>query len=207
MARLAGTGIASRSPGFSVCTHPVRVESRLLKDLDNPNPLNPGFGIITRNVVISDTGILGDLDQVQVSEIIEEKRHDEPPFKTGHFTGAGTSGGQVNDLQFMPPIPPPGNIMADINDEPRPDPGPAGQAEFYQVFVFKCARCGLALATIANSGFDIKYEVSRNKDTGRWKYEIRRSGFPPAVAFGGLIFGADTDTITNPPILVKHDLP
>ena len=111
-------------------------------------------GLIVVVTLKSDSGTFGHLDQVEIAEVVEQFRKDEPPFKQGS--------GFANNSDFGPVIPPPKQSKQSLTDqhaEPRPAPGPAGTSNRIQLHIFKCHRCGAVDKVIPSSGFDITHEV------------------------------------------------
>lgn len=146
-AKLDGVTVKATSAGFSVCAHPLNMEETFFKDLNS----STAVGIIVKVALKSDSGKFEDLDKIEMSEVVEQFRKDEPPFKQGS--------GFANNSGYGPLIPPPGKALADTHGEPRPDPGPKGISNRIQLHIFRCNRCGAIDKVVPNSGFDIKHEV------------------------------------------------
>lgn len=195
--------IIASSAGFSVCAHPHSIKISLHKLVKE----GVSIGAIVRMLFESDSGKRSDLDMVQGSEIVDEIRHSEPPFKRGSgiFTGAGTVGGKFHELQFFPAS---AQNLGDFHIQVTPDAGPRGAAEFLQLFVFRCSRCRMSTPVVVpNSGFNIIHEVFRSGK--KWKYRFKK--IPLAVSTAAKIDGMKFTFKSRPGIgsvtLPDQDLP
>jgi hypothetical protein len=161
-AKLNGKEVKATSNGFSVCAHPTTYEETFFQDLNTPTAV----GMIVKDTVKSDSGKFDDLDQVEISEVVEQFRKDEPPFNDGS--------GFVKQSDYMAAIPPPGKIAGDTHAEPRPSAGPKGTSTRIQLSMFKCWRCGAVDKAVPNSGYDIEHTVSQVG--GKWKHRVIKKG-------------------------------
>jgi hypothetical protein len=151
--------VAATSNGFSVCAHPLKQSEKFFGDIDDEH----GVGMSVAITFESDSG---DLDKVEFKEVVELSHKDEPPFKEAFRP--------VIIRNYLPIIPPPGQVAGDEHKEPRPSAGPKGIAEYDQLHIFKCLRCGAVDQAIPNSGFSIRNEVF---PAGKqWKHKVTKKG-------------------------------
>jgi peptidoglycan hydrolase-like protein with peptidoglycan-binding domain len=148
------------SNGFSVCAHPTSITANITpgRDIDDSS----GVGMIVKETIQSDSGIVAHLDQVEWSELVEAIERNEPPF--------GQGSGFVNNSSYLPAIPPAGLSITDTHAEPRPSAGPKGKVLKVQVHMFKCKRCGVVDIPIPFSGFEVTHQVFQ---VGKeWKHQV-----------------------------------
>ncbi len=154
-ATLDGATVKAESAGFSVCAHPLDMVATPFIDVFSNDPLDKskvfGAGLVVKVALGSDSGNFSDLDKILMSEVVEQFRKDQPPFKDGS--------GFVNNSGFQGVIPPPGQTITDSHVEPMPDAGPKGVSNRIQLHIFNCLRCGAVNKVVPNSGFDILHEV------------------------------------------------
>lgn len=162
---------------FTVCAHPVNFSTSRSSDLDGTS-----VGVVARNDWESDSETRSHMNKAQRSEVIGEGPRDHPPFPLG---GGMTSG-------YIPADSPP---TLDQHGCPRSliTAGPAGSAIFYQLFKFKCDRCGVTDQICPNSGFEIKHELWN--DGGIWKHKCTKQG--SAVTIGGDSSSAGSGNATS----------
>jgi peptidoglycan hydrolase-like protein with peptidoglycan-binding domain len=142
--------VLANSNGFSVCAHPRSViVDHIFKDVNDQT----GIGMVVQETVESDSGSLSHLDQVDMSELLQEWVWDDPPFP-GSTRPIRASG-------YLPVIPPLGQIMGDRHVVPTPSAGPKGKVQIFQVHMFKCKRCGATDKPVPFSGFEILQELSQ----------------------------------------------
>jgi peptidoglycan hydrolase-like protein with peptidoglycan-binding domain len=160
-ARLNGQEIKATSDGFSVCAHPINFTSKFHSDVNDGQ-----VGMRVVESFQSDSGSFVDLDQVEVSEVVDLLRRSDPPFQTG------SGRNKVSD--YMPAIPPEGTILVDNHRQPRPTAGPAGMVDSIQLHIFRCLRCGAVDKPVPNSGYEIRDEVFQ---VGKeWKHRVTKQG-------------------------------
>jgi hypothetical protein len=182
-AKLDGTTVKATSAGFSVCAHPINMEENFFRDINS----DTAVGVILRVEINSDSGAFTDLDKVETSEVVEQFRKDEPPFKEGS--------GFANNSGFGPIIPPPGKLMTDTHDEPRLAPGPKGKSNRIQLHIFNCKRCGAVNKVLPKSGYDINHEVF---PVGKvFKHRVTKVGAPIGIKVGANVFNATAGLAIN----------
>jgi len=160
-----GGVVKATSSGFSVCSHPLNVEETFARDINT----DVAVGFILRVTVQSDSGAFSNLDEVEWSEVVEQFRKDEPPFKQGS--------GFANNSGFEAIIPPKkGLSITDTHDEPRPEAGPKGVSNRIQLHIFNCKRCGAINKVVPNSGYDIVHEVFQDSSTKLFKHKVTKKG-------------------------------
>jgi hypothetical protein len=124
--------------------------------------------MFVRETVESDSGFLSDLDQVEMSELIQDWVFDEPPYH-GSTRETHTSG-------YQSVVPEEGKIMVDEHVVNRPSAGPKGKVQRFQVHMFKCKRCGASDKPVPFSGFEILHELSQK---GRdWQEQATKRPLP-----------------------------
>lgn len=163
-AKLNGQVLAT-SDGFSICAHPSAVRITSSGRLVAPAHI----GISVRVQIESDSGVVADLDQAVMNELVEEVERDSPPFSA---TGA------VVASPFYQKI---GAGTGTDDHGYKPFPGNAGRRTIEQVHVFKCARCGAKHIPIAASGFEIVARVFTDDRGKTWKLEVTREGTATGV--------------------------
>lgn len=182
-AKLDGNTVKATSAGFSVCAHPLNMAETFGRDINTDSAV----GVILRVATQSDSGQFSDLDKVEVSEVVEQFRKDEPPFKEGS--------GFVNNSGFGPIIPPRGQSVTDTHAEPRPAPGPKGKSNRIQLHIFNCKRCGAVNKVVPKSGYDITHEVFL---VGRvFKHRVTKVGAAIGIKRGGNVFNAIAGLATD----------
>jgi peptidoglycan hydrolase-like protein with peptidoglycan-binding domain len=162
-AKLNGV-IKATSGGFSVCAHPLNVRiDRVARDVFDQS----GAGMQVVEKIESDSPDFQDMDRVEVSELVEAFKRDDPPFQSGS--------GFVNNSGFQPVIPPSSDLsQVDTHVEPRPRPGPPGKSVKIQVHMFRCFRCGATDKPVPHSGFEVTHEVFRAGNG--FKHRVSKKG-------------------------------
>jgi hypothetical protein len=137
---------AVQSAGFSVAAIPVNFSTAFRANIND----GTAVGMQVTNSWTSDSGVLGDLDQVQRSEQIEVVT------ATGVFTGVGgsTSG-------FFPAT---GGSLTDSHSTPAAILTGNGTRIANQTFIFNDLRTGASSASCPNSGFVITRTATLNAD-------------------------------------------
>lgn len=138
----AGGAVVGRSNAFTICAIPTRVSVRFGGLITGTER---GIKMTTSNN--SDSGRVSDLDQVQMSEMVQYQGG------TGCFAGI-TSG---SNSGYLPANASPHGT--DSHGTPVALMTGAGYIEAVQGFKFKDARSGVADIGVANSGFMIKRTV------------------------------------------------
>lgn len=139
----AGTTVVGRSNPFTVCAIPTTVTVSRGALITGPER---GVEAITSNN--SDSGVVADLGQVQMSEKVQYVGG------TGCFAGI-TSG---NNSGFLPANNTPHGT--DHHGTPRALLTSAGSIDAQQMFVFNDARSGAMGIPVTNSGFNIHRQVT-----------------------------------------------
>ena len=183
-AKLDGATVKATSAGFSVCAHPLNMAETFGRDIDSDTTV----GVIVRVVIQSDSGNVSDLDKVEMSEVVEQFRKDQPPFKDGS--------GFVNNSEFHAILPPlPGQSLTDSHAEPRPAPGPTGKSNRIQLHIFNCKRCGAVNKVLPKSGYDITHEVFL---VGKaFKHRVTKVGAAIGIKRGVNLFKAAAGSATG----------
>ena len=183
-AKLDGTTVKATSRGFSVCAHPLNMEETFGRDINSDSAV----GLIVRIAIKSDSGRFDDLDEVDMSEVVEQFHKDQPPFKDGS--------GFANTSPYQPIIPKQGpRTMVDSHVEPRPTPGPKGKANRIQLHIFHCKRCGAVNKVVPKSGFDILHEVFL---VGKvFKHKVTKVGAAIGIRVGANVFNATAGSATG----------
>ncbi len=187
-AKLDGNIVNATSAGFSVCAHPLNMAATLGLDVNDETAV----GIIVRVAIQSDSGRFGDLDQIAMSEVVEQFRKDQPPFNEGSGF-ANTSGFQ----SIIPPLGKQGKPQTQIDRhvEPRPAPGPNGKSNRIQLHIFNCQRCGAVNKVLPKSGFDILHEVFQ---VGKiFKHRVTKVGAPISIKVATNVFKATAGSATG----------
>jgi peptidoglycan hydrolase-like protein with peptidoglycan-binding domain len=161
--------VLATSSGFSVCAHPTSITASITPGLDVDDL--SGVGMIVKETIQSDSGVVAHLDQVEWSELVDPIIRNEPPF--------GQGSGFVNNSGYLPAIPPPGLSITDRHTEPRPSAGPKGEVVKVQVHMFKCKRCGAIDIPIPFSGFDVTHRVFQVN--GAWKHQVTKKPLDTGV--------------------------
>jgi peptidoglycan hydrolase-like protein with peptidoglycan-binding domain len=157
------------SNGFSVCAHPKFITVNITPAIDVDDI--GGVGMIVKETIESDSGLVAHLDQTEWSELVDPIVRNEPPF--------GQGSGFVNNSGYLAAIPPPGLSITDRHVEPRPSAGPKGEVVKVQVHMFRCKRCGATDIPIPFSGFEITHQVFQvGKD---WKHQVTKKPLDTGV--------------------------
>lgn len=195
-AKLNGQDVKATSEGFSVCAHPLNVQATFARDVNGVVEQIDKVGMIVKVTMDSDGKNFSDLDQVEVSELIETFNRNMPPFKDAPENPSG----------YTPVIPPQGLSMVDTHAEPRPSAGPRGTADKIQMHIFRCARCGANDKPVPNSGFDVLHEVFQDPATKKFRHKVTKKGTKIGMRIPGtqtiVKTNAGTATIVSP----IHDL-
>jgi hypothetical protein len=183
-AKLDGATVKAESSGFTVCAHPINYSDTFVSDIDEPDRV----GFVVQDGWDSDSGTFADLDEAEVSEIVEYDAPTSPPY---------AGGGGANNSGYLSA----NRLTKDTHTiVPRPAAGPAATWERRQVSIFKCHRCGATDKVQPNSGFKITHAVSADA-AGHWKHKIMKVGAD--VTARGYTSKAGTANATSP----DHNLP
>jgi len=186
IACLNGAVQCGSSEPFSVCAHPCAVENgpeHRPKFYPDPDPAGNLVGMHVRISVLSDSGVVEDLDQVDEREIVSDTI-DRTPSMKGHpkvkitVQKAMQSAPQVDvDDHTM-------NVMLihGINDNVLK--GDAGSWTNDQFDEFLCKRCGTehsVAAVIPNSGYRLIRSLYTDQD-GRLHYRVDKTSRAVTIA-------------------------
>lgn len=182
-AKLDGATVKAESSGFTVCAHPINWRDAKAGDIDDPDVV----GVVVQDDWDSDSGTFADLDETEISEVVEYDAPTTPPYDGA--AGAHNSG-------YLP-----GNSPTqDTHTIVRPAAGPAAPWERRQVSIFKCHRCGADDKVQPNSGLKIIHDVF-DAGGGHWKHHVRKIG--AKVTARGYTSEAGAANVTSD----DHDLP
>ncbi len=160
--------LLSRTFGFSVAAIPINVTGTFLRTVKGELKIAPGaIGMLVNISWASDSGVLGDLDRVYMSEQVQGIR------VTGKFKNLRNVVGTYSKTPatvFSP------DLNA-IDIRPIVDAAKTGtpsSSEVSQVFIFRDYRTGAKDIPITKSGFKITYDVLKNPVTKFWDYVVKR---------------------------------
>ena len=186
IARLNGAVQCGSSDPFSVCAHPCAVENgpeHSPKFYPDPDPAGNLVGMHVRISVLSDSGVVEDLDQVDEREIVSDTIDRTPSLK-GHPKV------KITVQKVMQPAPQVDvddhtmNVMLihGINDNVLK--GEAGSWTNDQFDEFLCKRCGTehsVAAVIPNSGYRLIRSLYTVQD-GRLRYRVEKTSRAVTIA-------------------------
>jgi hypothetical protein len=167
--------IAGKSAGFSVCAHPTTVLCD--PDFDDEDSLT-ALGLTAAMSWRSDSGAADndDLNEVLVWEQVAESYRDNPPFWTGTMetdlqayngTALRILDGNTIGMGCILPLWP-----------------HFGKWVFGQLYVFRCARCGMtenSKASIPMSGFAITHYHAEPPGLPPYQHATSKEGYPAAA--------------------------
>ncbi len=179
-AKLNGQTVKATSAGFSVCAHPLNLRNTYFADVNSAGRV--GVRVSVR--WDSDSGTFNDLDQAERSEVVEQGARNAPPFLPLARVRAVNSHYKRGDSR----------TIVDRHTIPKPPAGPAGTNHKYQLYIFKCHRCGAVDKTMSNSGLHITHHVFR--DGAQWKHKTTKNG--ESVTIGARSTQAGNANVTSP---------
>ena len=138
-----GAAVMGRSNWFTICAIPTRVTVAFSSLITGTSR---GIAMTTTNN--SDSGVVGDLDEVQMSEKVQ--------YVGGVGCFAGITSG--NNSGYLPANVSPHGV--DSHSTPVSLITGTGSIDSRQVFVFKDKRSGASGTSVTNSGFNIHREVT-----------------------------------------------
>lgn len=164
-----GDVIKATSEGFSVCCHPLNWRCTFLEDVNGVGDLE-GYntdmvGFKVKDWFDSDSGVLDDLENVAISELVAEIRSDSPPFHNMDTAKVGVSGYLNRDEDE--------GIDAHVLLY-RPDGGTAGICIQEQLSIYTCKCCEAQDIVLPNSGFRIVHQAL--KRGGLWVHRVKKKG-------------------------------
>lgn len=161
-AKLDGNTVKAESAGFTVCAHPLNWRNTYHGDINTPTKV----GVAVQDDWDSDSGTFSDLDETEISEVVEYTgTNDNPPFPARGAVTPHNSG-------YLP-----GNqktVDSHSFSRAQIQKGPAGKSEAQQLSIFKCKRCGAVDKTQPNSGLKRVHEVYQDGST--WKHRTKKVG-------------------------------
>ena len=163
----------AESAGFTVCAHPLNLHNKPNADIDSG-------GIVGEAVSVtwdSDSGTFADLDQAEFSEKVADGHKDSPPFSA--INGSNPSG-YLKATRTN---------LVDNHTTITPDAGPAGTEEFWQLFIFKCHRCGVTDKVQPRSGFHIVHRVFQSGS--KWEHNMKKNGAKVTLQQGSLTWTSE----------------
>jgi hypothetical protein len=180
---MLGGAVTAESAGFTVCAHPLNYRDTYHSDVNGTS-----VGVRVSDDWDSYSGTFSDLDNTEISEVVQQGARTSPPFNPLASVVPQNSGYLSGDQRSV-----------DTHSLPRPLAGPAGTAEKLQLTIFKCKRCGATDKVQANSGMKIVHEVFQSGTA--WKHRTRKVG--AAVTIGAYSTQAGSASVTSP----DHNLP
>jgi hypothetical protein len=155
-----------KSNPFHICAYPVAIETTPLRfghvksDDRTLDGTNSAYGLKVENKCVSESGQFRDLDQVEVSELVEYKKN------AGSFTQA-----VAHNSSYRPAIADAPDFHCSIKGKMmmvrRGTESQIvavtlmeGYSEAHQLFVFTCKRSGVEGVVVPNSGFIVKKKAS-----------------------------------------------
>jgi hypothetical protein len=187
-AKLDGATVKAESAGFTVCAHPINFRDSFHSDISTAG----GVGMRVQDDWDSDSGTFSDLDETEISEVVQMGAVTSPPFAPAAASPLQTSSYLAGNSRTV-----------DSHQEPRPAAGPAATLVQDQLSLFKCKRCGVTDKVMPKSGLRITHEVF--KDGAQWKHRTRKVG--AAVTIGANSTQAAATTPAVGIVSPNHNLP
>jgi hypothetical protein len=186
-AMVDGATVATSS-GFSVASFPKNWTNKRSADIDEPTRL----GVEVTDGWSSDgTGKISDLDEVEISELVDLASRDNPPFTSagGTSTTSGTSGYN-----------PANALTSDTHSYGRATMATAGlnkkktyRIVYTQLCIFKCNRTGVVDDPVPRSGYTITHTIWWSGKA--WRHKTVKA--PAATTVGGFTSAAGAGTATS----------
>jgi len=176
LAASLGSSTIGRSNAFTVCAIPQNFNIAFQSLITGSRR-----GIRVQNQHQSDSGTVGDLDQVQISEVVQ--------YGAGTGTFAGVTSGHNSGYRSGTAFP------TDSHGTPVSLITGAGHIEAQQAFKFQDARSGAVDIPVKNSGYLITRDVT---DDGAGNREITTSKAGAATSPHGNASNAGSGSVSRP---------